>query len=24
VLQEWDKIRTDALTIRYTAPSSAA
>ena len=24
VLQEWDKIRTDALTIRYTAPSPAA
>jgi HAD superfamily phosphoserine phosphatase-like hydrolase len=24
VLQEWDKIRTDALTIRYTATSSAA
>jgi len=24
VLQEWDKIRTDALTIRDTAPSSAA
>jgi hypothetical protein len=24
VLQEWDKIRTDALTIRDTAASSAA
>jgi hypothetical protein len=24
VLQEWDKIRTDAVTIRDTTPSSAA